>query len=242
MFGIFEEFLGNIIGALLGAGTIYMYQLLLQVLPTKRLWQLKDHTNLVICTATSTKMDESEFHTPATGIGQVRALALIVTSLNRAYKNVKIKNVLLSDDQIHSQIENDLILLGGPKHNRITKHLLNTDNLSIIVDQTENSIIWKANSDQILRFEPLIEDKTIIRDFGLIIRMKNPFSSSRSTVLLFSGGYTYGVIAAARYFTENMYKETIKRKETNKNIVAIVSCSVQDGWPVSINLEKKYIF
>ncbi len=72
--------------------------------------------------------------------------------------------------------------------------------------------------------------------------MKNPFSSSENTILLFSGCHTYGTIAAARYFTENLYKEAIKGKKINQNIAAIVSCEVQDGWPISIHLMKKHIF
>ena len=146
----------------------------------------------------------------------------------------------MSDDQLQNRIEKDLILLGGSKNNKITRRLINKFRTSSIVDQTATAIYWMQSQDQ-KKFTPKIRDKDVISDYGLIVRMKNPFTSYNSTICLFSGEHTYGTIAAAKYFTENLYKEA-RWKDVGRNIVAIVSCDVVDGHPVNLRLEKKYIF
>jgi hypothetical protein len=60
------------------------------------------------------------YHRPATGIGQVRALTLATRSLNQAYsKKFDVRNILLSDENLQERIENDILILGGPKNNRV---------------------------------------------------------------------------------------------------------------------------
>jgi hypothetical protein len=71
-------------------------------------------------------------------------------------------------------------------------------------------------------------------DYGLIIRMENPFSSDNNTIYLFSGQHTYGVIAAAIYFVNNYTKIT---KTSKRNLIAVVRCDVIDYYPVNIQLK-----
>jgi len=238
---VFVEILGNLVWILIGLSASYLYKLLFRILPTKRLWNLSNPKDLIICVSTASKMGASEFYTPTTGIGEIRALGLIVTSLNRAYKNIKISNVFLSKDEVHTKIENDIILLGGPKYNRVTKKFLDKLSDLSIVDEIENEMVWKVHSDE-GKFSTDVKEGIISKDYGLIIRMNNPFSTSKSTLTIFAGAHTYGTIAAARYFTENMYKEIIQGGKISQNIAAIVSCNVSDGWPVSLCLVKKYVF
>lgn len=84
------------------------------VRPVKKLWRISHPQELIICTATSTKTNTGKYLRPATGIGQVRALGHAVESLSKAY-NIKIDNILFSDDQVQKKIEKDIIILGGPK-------------------------------------------------------------------------------------------------------------------------------
>ena len=192
----------NFIWVLIGSGAIYAYRLFFQVLPTKRLWQLHDPNNLMICISTSALVDTGEYYRPTTGIGQVRGLTIITSSLNRAYK-IQVKNVLLSEDQILDRLENDIILLGGPENNRITNKFLDKIRELSIIDQKDNTIYWKVSTKEEI-FKPTIIDRKIIRDYGMIIRMKNPFSPTNSTICLLAGTHTYGTIAATRFFTENL--------------------------------------
>ena len=94
-------------------------------MPKKRLWQVKDPSHLVVWSAASTKTNTGVYHRPATGIGQVRALTLATRSLNQAYsKKLDVRNILLSDDDIQNSFDNDLLILGGPKNNRVAAEFL----------------------------------------------------------------------------------------------------------------------
>src|SRR5579859_2966623 len=86
-------------------------------LPNRKLWQISNPSSLVVCAATSTSTNTGVYRRPATGIGQVRALAVATRSLTQAYhRHLDIQNILLSVDPLHDRIENDLLILGGPKN------------------------------------------------------------------------------------------------------------------------------
>lgn len=238
---LFTSLVANVIWALLGVLGVYTYRVIFNILPTKRLWKLRDPKNLLICVATSTRTDTGKYLRPATGIGQVQALALIFPSLSSAYRDVQVKNILLSDEQMQSRIENDLIILGGPKNNQITRKLLDKLRDLQYLDQIENDIIWRAQPNP-KRFTPTVINGIVTRDYGIIVRMENPFSPDNNTVCLFSGGHTYGTVAAAKYFVSNLYNQSRFRKNHGKNFVMVIGCDVIGGYPVSINVEREKVF
>lgn len=250
LFSVFKEYMfDNIIIGILSSfvwfllGTIFLYlsKLIVVVRPTKRLWNIKSPKNLIICAATSTKTDTGEYQRPATGIGQLRALAYCVESLSKVY-DLKIQNILLSIDQIQKQIENDIILLGGPKNNEITKLFLNKIAPMKLVDQKGVVIRWMVGNNQ-FEYQGQTSNSEVIKDFGLIVRMKNPFDTQRkSTICLFSGSHTYGTIAAAKYFSYHYIKKMKFYHRKYENIVIVVECDVINGYPVDIKLMNKYEF
>lgn len=234
MIDVLIGIISNFFWFLIGIFITLLYRFIFRILPAKRLWSLNDPNSLIICAATSTRTHTGTYVRLATGLGQLRALGLIVSSLNRAYKKIQIKNVLLSDDQIDMKIENDIILLGGPKNNRHTKRLLEKLNALSKINQVDDILYWKYNASE-EKFIPDVQNEQVVSDYGLIVKMNNPFSSSRSMLYLFSGGHTYGTIASARYFTEVISQSLTKRA---KNFIAIVSCDVVDKFPVGLKLEK----
>lgn len=242
MFGnILISILSSFIWFLLGTLFLYLSRLLIVIRPTKRLWNIKSPKNLIICAATSTKTDTGEYQRPATGIGQLRALAYCVESLSKVY-DLKIQNILLSVDQIQKQIENDIILLGGPKNNEITKLLLNKIAPMKLVDQKGAIIKWLVDDTQ-LAYQGQTSSNVVIKDYGLIVRMKNPFDTQRkATMCLFSGSHTYGTIAAAKYFSYHYIKKMKFYNRRYENIIIIVECDVINGYPVDIKLVNKYEF
>ena len=203
------------------------------VYPTKRLWGLLEPEKAIICTAT-TKVDTGKYFRPSTGIGQLKAITHIVTSLSKAYKKIDFKNILSSEEEIKQSIENDVILLGGPKNNKITKLFFeNFDFYNLALQNEDGSIYWQK-TNQI--YSGIIENGVVRKDYGIIIKMNNLFSTEKNTkIFLFSGCHTYGTIAAARFFCEYTHK-VLKRKK-KKNYVLLLSCDVRDGYPVNIKLE-----
>lgn len=244
MIDILIGILTNIFWVLIGIISTLIYKFIFNILPARQLWCLHDHNNLIVCVATSARTDAGPYTKLATGLGQLRALDLIVTSLNRAYRGIKIRDIFLSDDHIHNKIENDIILLGGPKNNRHTRRLLNKlnePNAPSIVDQIDETIYWKSGNG-IEEFVPEIQDGEVVRDYGLVIRMGNPFSPSPNMLYLFSGGHTYGPIAGARYFTEVVYQKNKLPTKGIRNFAALVSCDVVDKYPVALKLERYHEF
>ncbi len=238
---VLSGLLTSLIFYLLGVATLKISKFYLQKNPVRRLWRISDPKKLIICAATSTKTDTGQYYRPATGIGQLRALGQIVESLGKTY-DIRVQNILLSINQIQRQIESDLILLGGPKNNEITKLFLEKIKYLNIVTQEGCSIGWTTGGETVW-YTGKIADKKVIKDFGIAIRMRNPFDSAgRSFISLFSGSHTYGTIAAALYFTEHCIKKARGLKRIKDNMFVLVECDVIDGYPVGIKRRETHEF
>lgn len=237
--GLIASFIWFIIG--------YVFSRLLrffnEIRPVKKLWAIKDPKNLIIVASTSTRTDTGEYERPATGIGQLRALGYTVESLSKAY-DVRIKNILLSDDQVQKQIEKDVIILGGPKNNIIAKMYLNKIlEQHLIANQTIKNIVWHGENG-IKEYCGVKTDRKVVKDYGLIVRTKNPFSSEsrKSSICIFTGCHTFGTIAAAKYFTNYYIKEIKPFSKIKNNLFLLVECDVIDGFPVAIKLIERNEF
>lgn len=192
---ILDGLLSNIIWLPIGAFLAYAWFFLQVRLPNRRLWRYKDPSCLTVCTANSTTTNTGVYNRPATGVGQLRALAVATRSLYRAYRrNLDIQNILLSTEPLQERIENDLLLLGGPKNNGISLkflELLRDEQPARVID---NLIIWRVNHmagrwvDQgALEYEGHAVNRKVILDYGLIVRSYNPFTNRDRTAILFSG-------------------------------------------------------
>jgi len=238
------------LSALIGALVLSLLYFIRVRLPKRGLWRLANPKNLVACASNAAIVDTGVYSRPATSIGEVRAIILVVESLGRAYtRELDIKNMLLpSDDSLRQRYENDLLLIGGPKHNKITVSFLRLaeDNQLLPFQQTSDAIIWRCNKiaekwvdDGALIYTSKVENKIIIQDYGIVVRMQSPFTSNKRTVILLSGIHTYGTIAAAKYFTEDMQRGWHWMFRLRKpNIAALVRTQITDDYTVSIELIK----
>lgn len=246
---ILDGVLSNVLWLPVGALLAYGWFLLQVRLPKRRLWQVQDPSCLVVCAATSTTTNTGVYHRPATGIGQVRALTLATRSLNQAYsKQLDIKNILLSVEPLQERIENDLLILGGPKNNQIAAQFLHLISEEQPVTVTGSIINWRVDrvGDQwvnqgAIQYDGKAVDSKIVMDYGLIVRAKSPFTSRDRTVVLFFGSHTFGVVAAAKFFTHDMHKYIGKlQRNRKKNFVVLVSAHIIDGYPTKMKVERTY--
>ncbi|HEY7950048.1 MAG TPA: hypothetical protein VID51_04345 [Solirubrobacterales bacterium] len=205
-----------------------------ETLPSRRLWGISDPSRVVISVAHSAASHTGKYIRPATGIGQVRALALLMPSLKRAYSDLEIRNIYLSSESLLDRLECDLICLGGSKNNRVTADLLDRLGSSCPISMDGSEISWREGSES-ETYEGTIENDQVIDDFGLIIRTRNPFNRSkdRRSVIILAGSHTYGTIAAARYFCEELGSPLRRRP---RSFVALVQAQVRDGYPASPKL------
>ena len=206
--------LSNLIWLPVGVpGTAVVYFISVR-LPHRRLWRIADPASLTICASNSTSTNTGVYSRPSTGIGQVRALALTLNSLHSAYhKKIDMKHILLSTDHVQDRMENNLLILGGPKTNRVAAALMNAIQDEQPVVQVKTVIYWRVRQrngqwvdDGVLEYDGHAVNRKITQDYGLIVRMQSPFTSRSRTVIFFSGSHTYGTVAAAKYFTESKDK------------------------------------
>lgn len=232
--------LASLIWFILGLAAYHMGRLIVSVQPVKKLWNLGNNKNLIICVAASAQIDTGKYLRPTTGIGQVRAIGYIIESLSAAY-DVKIENIFLSTDQVQRQIEKDLIVLGGPKNNEIARLFLDKFSEMGIVQQNENRIHWLHGEQK--TYEGTTQNGVVVKDYGLIIRVANPFSSLKKTSFsLFTGCHTFGTIAAAKYFTENYIREIKPWHKIRNNVVMLVECDVVNEYPTALKIVQQYEF
>lgn len=216
-------------------------------LPRRRLWRIADPAKLTVCVSDSTNTNTGVYHRPSTGIGQVRAMALAINSLNAAYhKHLDVGHILLSTDHMHDRMDNDLLILGGLKTNRVAAEFFKAIGNEQPATQEKTVITWRVKQqngqridDGAIEYNGYAVNRKVAQDYGLILRMQSPFTAKDRTVILFSGSHTYGTAAAAKYFTENKgLRHLLKRKQ--KNLVALVRTQVIDGFPTTLKLEHYY--
>ena len=247
IFQIAIGIVGNAIWFALGFFTLKLLTFFRNTVPSRNLWQIFEPKQVVICAATSILVDTGEYTRPATGIGQMRALALATTSLNTAYGKLDIRNILLSTDQLQEKLENDLILLGGPKNNSVSAHFMELIGPFQPIRLKEPKILWcREKTDNIwsdnlvIEYVPVITGGKVTKDYGLIIRAQSPFTSKKRTVVLLAGTHTYGTLAAAKYFTEEFPKTISLYKKPTKNLALVISSLIIDGYPTALKLEQIY--
>lgn len=170
----------------------------------------RDTPTLVVATSDVTE------GRPMTGIGQVRAIALLTPSIVRAYgAHVRDDDVRMSrgcrlDDR---RFGHDLVTIGGGKTNEVTADVLGRlrlpDGYGLVAgpdpsnDATVERILWAGEDGR-----RLLPDAREGRKYalGLVIRCANPYGTGVLTVIAgakASGSGTYGTEAAAAALAED---------------------------------------
>jgi len=195
-----------------------------QRLPGRRRWRLHDPSHAVICISTSASIDTGEYMRHTSGVGQAIALGMVAASLHKAYPGRSPQHVHLSEEPLADRLESDLILLGGPKNNKVTRMMLAALQTRLPVSVLDRTFVWSTGATE-LRYLGQSRKQSVYTDYGLVIHVRNPKKPATTLVMLI-GCHTYGVVAAARYFLEEYSPPLTKRKSS---FVAIVEAEVNDG-------------
>lgn len=209
------------VAAALGGVSGFLFKRARDKVPARALWRLHDPKTLSIFVARSFLEHTGKYYREGTGVGQLRALAAISPSLQRAYGRIDQK-VLLSSDRVGDTLERDVICLGGGKNNRVTVELLEElrRHYSNVPTSAASAIKWfDGTHDRELIAET--RDEVIVKDYGLIVAGENPCCAKRRAIVI-AGASTYGTIAAARYFVD-------QGLTSRDAAFAIVSAKVLDG-------------
>ncbi|HEX5547723.1 MAG TPA: hypothetical protein VFX24_09945, partial [Ktedonobacterales bacterium] len=244
---LLQTILQNLIWLVIGLGAAATFNLARVVWPLHRLWRLADPKSVAICTANSTMTDTGAYVRPATGIGQVQALALVASSLSRAYRKLHFRYTFFSTDSVQERYESDLILLGGMKNNQVTARYLDLVGDRQPLQQHNNTIIWRQQGPSgkgwkdgaSEEFTGEIHDGVVVVDYGYAFRTQNPFTHRPRTAVVLAGCHTYGVTAAARYFTEQLSQD-LRWRLFKRNIVVLIRADVVNGFPTNVSIVRWY--
>lgn len=203
----------------------------------RKIWPFRGRKFTAIL-STSVQTPTGQYLRPASGIGQIRALAILVPSIVRAWRRkVDVSDVMLCQD-VTSEVNNDLVLLGGPKNNSVTDSFLQQLGTAHpdAPSQTDSVIDWSGAYYQAKHGKPGQGSGTRVssatqRDYGLIIRWSNPFDRSKVVILL-AGASTYGTIAASLWYVgqrDPECEQESRRLLKSKYFAALVESPVSGG-------------
>ncbi|GIF65562.1 hypothetical protein Ais01nite_35970 [Asanoa ishikariensis] len=192
-----------------------------QRVPERRRWRLKDPYSASICIAQSVTTNTGAYERPSTGVGQARALAVISPSLVRAYSQFDTQR-LCFPDEFRKEMEQDVIVLGGPKNNEVAARIL--QRLEPRSQVKLDSLSLTAPNGVNIPLDQVTAPLTM--DHGVVARITNPYSAKPRTIILLSGAHTYGVVAAARYFVQSVRP---LGKKFKGDFIAVVESDIHNG-------------
>lgn len=208
-------------------------------LPGRRLWRLQDEGSVTLVMTQAPISDAAEYSDlvyPA----EARAVGEIESFLHRLYRNLRV-SVALSSSVSNEGLRENLILIGGPVHNTITRDLLQRmagDGFSA-VDFDSYSI--KLNGTQWTGQAQLDSEENICTDVGVIIMAPNPYNPKRRLILL-AGSRTFGCLAAARAIIRSDAKATSRVLSPVANYACFaVTADVRSGEVFDVRVDPRSI-
>jgi hypothetical protein len=133
------------------------------------------------------------------------------------------------------QLKEDMVSIGGPVNNSVTRRLMAYISEKVSFEPESGDLLDKFSTAS-KRYEATYDDNDVIlSDYGLILKIPNPFDITREVMVL-AGCDTPGVLAAARSISLNPEGKTATkamRKSLRRfayfrdnSFVAIVKCNV----------------
>ncbi len=225
------------------AGTLWATPVwfMLRHVPSRKLWNTADYSAqpwrkppapYILLSATRSDPDSNGYHVSRTGLGQVQALSLIAPSLASAYKD----SISHGAVQFASNVEtsssilrgSDLILIGGPKTNPLTKAVLEMSKLSVKFETVAKAGAHGGSVDVISYKNPATgKVQRLVTNgdeaYAVIVQFENPFShDSSNTITLLAGSSTYGTeLAALAFAAKSNLRKMVPMFKKRRGFVAI---------------------
>ncbi len=165
------------------------------------------------------------------GVGDARALSELSFFLS-TYKTFNYE-VAYADELSGENTRNNMILLGGPDANQITKLLLDKMYHNIKRGNEKDYIISFADGISNKVYAPRFSDKDSKNgiDYGYIIRGPNPLDEEKY-VLIVVGCFGYGTWGCVRHLVSDAFKND-RFVRSNKSFEMIIESTVVKGVPLS---------
>jgi len=191
---------------------------------------------------------ESDNYMFLESLGDKDSLLEVMTFLNRNYRNINI--YMYAANKFQNQIEGDLVVIGGPgdedgDENNVCK---------IMMDKMGSKVSYSDDCDKLvcegLEYIASKKGNKTTLDYGYFARFPNPFNP-RFSVILINGIHTFGVLGAAKAFSDHPAAQGNIKKVTSKlKFDDIKQASFECFFPVEVlqhnvvcpDINEKYIF
>ncbi|MBL7259285.1 hypothetical protein [Paractinoplanes lichenicola] len=166
---------------------------------------------------------------PSGLVGMGDAMALI--TLQRELEAIGCRVDVRSAEALAPEhLERDLLLLGGPDANKITRdtleHYDQVLKLTVPGFKSHEVAIRDTRSDRYYAPRKGADDEWVL-DYGLLVRLPNPLSNGRRTeVLILAGCWGYGTEGAAKAVSELDFLKEVGVKK-NRFFEALVRTTVR---------------
>lgn len=171
------------------------------------------------------------------GTGDALALGIIMGVLN----NVGITNIDVVPTYNFSgdRYQNNLILLGGPDANKLTREFYNKMETNLKFGNPDINEITLKDSKVGLRYGPKYgKNSRVIGDYGFAFKTENPYNPE-SQVILLAGCFGFGTCSAAQLFESSRLLNEIN-KSPNDEFEALVYSDVINDWVQKPSIIKSY--
>jgi hypothetical protein len=213
----------------------YVYRYIRLVRPVGRIWGhlSGNKTEIVITTAPEKSYAE---HTTLVFPAEARAAAEIHSFISHEVKaDCRIRFSSTFED---SKYDENLVVIGGPNHNQVTRELLSRaaakskfrfDEYSAV---TPSGKLFTSKVDTSKNTE-----NDIYYDVGVILRMRNPFEPKKFVTLLM-GSRTHGCLVAARALLYEDARLLAKRLPKNEEFGLVATASIRGQEIYDLKIEE----
>jgi len=203
-----------------------------------KIWFPSDVSNIHIITSSEAEKRE-KFSLPTSdnfmlleSLGDKDSLLEVSAFLNRNYRNT-IPSMYAADTYTNN-MEGNFVVIGGPGDeegdgNKICKIFMERMAVKVTYSEDCETLLFGKK-----RFKATKEKNKTIRDYGYYARFPNPFNP-RATVILINGIHTFGVLGAAKAFSDHPSAQGNIRKVMEKlNLNNIKEASFECFFPVDV--------
>lgn len=232
-----ESFIINILASIFFVLCGYLLNIVIRFLkfrPFKKLWKpfLNDKQIIVILT---TRPGPHKSSTPRVSLNELQSYSVLNTQFSKFNIKVIPQSTDLSMDELK---KNNLIVLGGPSSNEIARRIwLQIQSFIPFSFDYENHIIHDINS----KYEPLLDSEGKLKvDYGLLIRMKNPYNREKS-ILLSMGCHGYSTSGSIEALTRLQYAKQIIKQAGIKDFISLLKFDIDNNIIVNFSVERTYL-
>ncbi len=234
----FDKLLGACVNNLADAFKKIIHNDSLANVYLNKLWFSNDVKTINIITSIESEKriqfaaPESDNYMLLESLGDKDSLLSVVTFLNRHYRNIN--TPMFAADSYSGSLEDNIVVIGGPGDddgdgNPICKSF--TDRMQVKISYSEDceKLLYKGHE-----YTAKKQGNKTVMDYGYFARFPNPFNP-RASVVLVHGIHTFGVLGAAKAFSDHPSAQGNIRKALKKlKLDDVKQASFECFFPVQV--------